>query len=174
MLPHELFRHCPRCGIALPEPGRAKLRCACGFDFYFNPCIGAAAFVERTDGRFIFIRRERDPGKGLLTVPGGFVDIGETAEIAVVREMREEVGLVLADIRYVCSMTNEYFYRGVTYPVCDFMFRATAVNPEAAIVGDGTAAFEWRTLEEIDPAELAFPSVKRGRELLLAGRAVAD
>jgi ADP-ribose pyrophosphatase YjhB (NUDIX family) len=166
MLPHELFQHCPSCGQALPEPGNVKLRCPCGFRFYFNPTLAAAAFIQREDGRFIFVVRERDPGKGLLTVPGGFVDIGETAEEALIREVREEVGLEIANIRYVCSLTNRYLYQRVTYPVCDLMFRADAVNPDVAISGDGTAAFVWRSLDQIDANELAFPSVKRGLQLL--------
>lgn len=167
MLPRERFRHCPTCGAALAQPGTNPLRCPCGLHFYFNPTLAAAAFIERPDGRFIFVRRERDPAKGLLTVPGGFVDVGETAEEALIREVHEEVGLVISKIEYVCSLTNRYLYKDVTYPVCDFMFRAVAANPEAALAGDGTAAFEWRTLDDIDPAELAFPSVKRGRELLI-------
>jgi mutator protein MutT len=168
MLPADHFRHCPRCGAALAAAGANPLRCsACDFTFYFNPTVAAAAFVQRPDGRYVFIRRERDPAKGKLTVPGGFVDAGETAEEALVREVREEVGLTIADVRYVCSLTNRYLYREVTYPVCDLMFRATAVDPDAAVVGDGATAVVWARLEDLNPDELAFPSVRRGRELLL-------
>lgn len=167
MLPREQFRHCPTCGAALTQPGENPLRCQCGFHFYFNPTLAAAAFIQRADGRYIFVRREREPAKGLLTVPGGFVDIGETAEDALIREVREEVGLEIRAIEYVCSLTNRYVYKNVTYPVCDLMFRALATNPNDAIIGDGTADFIWRRLDEIDPAELAFPSVRRGREILL-------
>ncbi len=171
MLPADHFRHCPRCAAAVPV-GATPLHCsACDFTYYFNPTLAAAAFIVRPDGPYVFIRRERDPGKSKLTVPGGFVDIGETVEEALAREVREEVGLTITDVRYVCSLTNRYLYKGVTYPVCDFIFRAVAVNPDAAIVGDGATAVEWRRLEDLDPDELAFPSVRRGRELLLTGHA---
>lgn len=167
MLPADHFRHCPRCGAAAAA-GANPLRCpACHFTFYFNPTLAAAAFIRRPDGRYVFIRRERDPAKGLLTVPGGFVDVGETAEEALAREVSEEVGLTVTDVEYVCSLTNRYLYREVTYPVCDLMFRATAVDPDAAHAGDGATAVVWAKLEDLDPAELAFPSVRRGRELLL-------
>jgi ADP-ribose pyrophosphatase YjhB (NUDIX family) len=167
MLPCDHFRHCPRCAAAV-EPGANPLHCpACRFTFYFNPTLAAAAFIRRPDGRYVFIRRERDPGKGLLTVPGGFVDVGETAEEALVREVREEVGLEISGIEYVCSLTNRYLYKDVTYPVCDLMFRAVAVDPAATVVGDGATAVEWVRLEDVAPTDLAFPSVRRGRELLL-------
>ena len=165
MFPHELFQHCPRCAAIVP-PGGNPLVCTCGFTLYFNPAIGAAAFVRRHDGHYLFLRRARDPGKGLLTVPGGFVDIGETVEEALHREVQEEVGLTLDAVQYVCSLTNRYPYKGVTYPVCDFMFHADARNPEAAHAGDGAAAIEWRPLAAVDPAQLAFPSVVRGLTIL--------
>ena len=43
------------------------------------------------DGRIILLRRGFDPGKGLWTFPGGFVDLGESVEDAAVREAMEEL-----------------------------------------------------------------------------------
>lgn len=167
MQPKQLFRFCPQCGTAT-NAGANPLRCqACGLHFYFNPTLAAAAFLFDDAGRAIFIRRARDPGIGKLTVPGGFVDIGETAEEALAREVREEVGLAIADVRYVCSLTNLYFYKNVTYPVCDLMFCGRALQPETAAALDGATSFVWLKLTDVDPEELAFPSVKRGLAILL-------
>jgi len=169
MQPQQLFQFCPQCGArSTSNAGANPLRCeACGLHFYFNPTLAAAAFLFDDAGRAIFIRRAKDPGIGKLTVPGGFVDIGETAEDALAREVREEVGLEIADVRYVCSLTNEYFYKSVTYPVCDLMFRGRALHPETAAALDGATSFIWLKLSDVDPEELAFPSVKRGLSILL-------
>jgi mutator protein MutT len=53
-------------------------------------CVGA---VIRTDTGIVLVRRGRAPSRGEWTLPGGAVELGETLEQAVVREMKEETGL---------------------------------------------------------------------------------
>jgi 8-oxo-dGTP diphosphatase len=55
------------------------------------PCVGAV--VRDEAGRLLMILRGHDPGRGLWSIPGGRIEPGETAEQAVVREVREETGL---------------------------------------------------------------------------------
>lgn len=160
MLATDHFRHCPSCG-APAAPGANPFRCpACAFTFYFNPTVSAGAFLSDGAGRLLAIRRAKDPGQGLLGVPGGFIDIGETAEAALRREVREEVGLEIADVRFLGSFTNDYLYKGVTYPVCDLLFLGRALQPETARSLDGVAGLEWRPLESYREDEFAFGSMK--------------
>jgi len=164
--PIDAFRHCPACGADVAERSN-PLECrACGFSFFFNPTVAAAAFIFDGDGRALFIRRAKEPAKGMLGLPGGFVDIGECAEDAVRREIREEVDLDVVDLAYLTSCPNFYSYRGVTYPVCDLIFTAAAIEPGQAKPLDGVAGLEWQRVAHVDPEELAFPSMRQGCRLL--------
>jgi len=56
-------------------------------------CVGG--ILHDQEGRLLLIRRANDPGRGLWSLPGGRVEPGETDNEALVREMREETGLVV-------------------------------------------------------------------------------
>jgi ADP-ribose pyrophosphatase YjhB (NUDIX family) len=162
MRPSEIFRFCPRCGAprAAENVGQIPLRCACNFTLFFNPTVAAAAWVHDPAGRILLIRRAKEPAAGKLGIPGGFLDIGETAEEGLRREVREEVGLEIDGIRFLMSCPNMYLYREVTYPVVDLVFTARAIQPENAKPLDGVAGIEWKFPTGVDPEELAFPSMR--------------
>ena len=85
-------RYCPRCGEEAEIDYPRSISCPhCGYGAYYNPKPVAAAIPVTPDGRIILLRRGFDPGKGLWTFPGGFVDLGESVEEAAVREAMEEL-----------------------------------------------------------------------------------
>jgi len=57
-----------------------------------RPYLAVSAAIFR-DGRVLIVRRGRPPSHGVYTLPGGGVELGETLEAAVIREVREETGL---------------------------------------------------------------------------------
>ena len=167
MQPASLFKFCPRCGQPRTE-GRSlqPFACeACGFHYYFNPCLAVAAILLGPDERALFIRRAKEPAKGRLAIPGGFVDLGETAEQALRREIKEEVNLEVGPLEFLCSALNEYLYRGVNYPVIDLVFVCRATAPEQAAALDGVASFCWLKPHEVESAEIAFPSIREALRL---------
>lgn len=92
------FRYCPVCGgglqsRVLKEHEPARLLCpACGFILYLDPKLVACAVVEY-DGKIVLGKRSIMPELGKWTLPGGYVDRGETVESAVHRETLEECGV---------------------------------------------------------------------------------
>jgi mutator protein MutT len=162
MKPIDHFQFCPRCGQhQLERPAGASFRCArCGFLYYFNPAISASAFVQDESERTLFIRRAKDPAKGKLAIPGGFVDAGETAEGAVCREVREEVNLGLTALEYFYSAPNEYPYQGITYSVLDLFFIARAEGADGTAALDGVESYDWLRAAEVDSEEIAFRSMR--------------
>jgi 8-oxo-dGTP diphosphatase len=60
-----------------------------------RPILGAAAVVIH-DGRVVLIRRGHAPDAGEWSIPGGAVELGESVEAALRREVREETGLEIA------------------------------------------------------------------------------
>ena len=127
------FAYCGQCGARAGEQTArwgGPFRCeACGFTLFFNAAGAVAAIIRRADGRALFVRRAKDPAKGKLGMPGGFIDPGENAEEALAREVREEVGLEIRDARYLSSHANEYDYAGVRYHTVDLFFVATVDDP---------------------------------------------
>jgi len=163
MRPVEHFKYCPRCGSGLPRDAANPLRCGtCHFLFYFNSTVAAAVILTRADGRVLCITRAKEPALGKLAFPGGFIDIGETAEAGLRREVREEVGLEIGPLEFLCSHPNEYLYQEVSYPVLDLLFTANTDDDGRTVALDGVAAFQWLDADAVRIEDLAFPSLRAG------------
>jgi ADP-ribose pyrophosphatase YjhB (NUDIX family) len=160
------FRHCPRCGAALASAAR-PLACACGYTLFSNPAIGVGVFARDGQGRCLFLRRAKDPAKGLLGLPGGFVDAGETVEGALEREVREEIGGRLASMRFLCSSPNSYLFQGVTYDVCDLFFVAELAPGELRLDPEEVSGHVWLDPRQVRPEEQAFPSHRQALAVLI-------
>ena len=131
----------------------------CLFTYFHNVATSASAIIE-IDGSILMIERNNDPGKGMLGLPGGFVNPGEKAEDAAVRECFEETGLIAANPLFVGSWPNEYIYKNVIYKTCDIYFSAQVEGGLAKLDLDPVEAATVRLLhpEEVANAPLAFES----------------
>jgi NAD+ diphosphatase len=95
--------HCPRCGQGTERiPGEWGKRCpACRYEHF--PHLHPAVIVLVRDGDRCLLARKAGWAPGRYALVAGFVDNGESLEGAVQREVREEVGVEVTDIRYVGS-----------------------------------------------------------------------
>ncbi len=162
------FSHCPECGaagLAASQPRTFDCN-RCGFRYHHNTAAAAGGFLLDPAGRLLVIVRAHDPGRGLLDVPGGFLEAGESAEEALIREVHEELGVDIRSPEYLCSQPNQYPYRGIVYDVLDLFFVVRDVPLDGLVASDEIAS--WRVVDSslVDPAEFAFPSTRAAcREL---------
>jgi ADP-ribose pyrophosphatase YjhB (NUDIX family) len=76
-----------------------------------QPRLGCGCAII-ADNRLLLVRRLRDPESGCWGLPGGKVDFLEPVEQAVIREIREELGIVLRDLRLLCVVDQIDAERG--------------------------------------------------------------
>ena len=161
------IRFCPLCGGSLrrasvPPDHREQAVCRlCEFVFYLNPKVVAGTVPEQ-DGRVLLTRRSINPGHGLWTFPGGFVDFGESVTDAAVRETLEETGLTVD----LTGLLNVYSYPGS--PVI-IVYRARVTGGTLTPCAENDL-LEWRAPAEIPWATLAFDSTREALREWVAAR----
>lgn len=120
------FNVCPMCqSKSIQYKDNLKWICPeCNFVLYNNVAAAVGLIIVDTDGTIVFERRAKEPQKGMLAIPGGFIDADESAEHAAFRECLEETGVSPDSVQYVASYPNTYPYKNITYKTCDFFFTA--------------------------------------------------
>jgi NAD+ diphosphatase len=163
---HQLHRHCPRCG-AVTEVSKAGWTRTCPVDSSEHfPRTDPAVIMLVHDGagRCLLARGPQWP-PGRMSVLAGFVEAGESAEAAVAREVREEVGIEVRDVAYVASQPHPFpasLMLGYTARV--------AGDPRLVIDADEIVEAGWYTRDEVRRttdwgAERAAESVVADEEL---------
>lgn len=123
----------------------------CGFIDYHNPKPGVAILVA--DGRRVLLaRRAVEPAKGAWDIPGGFVEAGESAEDAVVREARKEMSVDVRVAGYLGTAPDVYGDRGVPTLTLCYLVEVVGGKPKAR---DDVASLEWVDLDA-PPERMAF------------------
>jgi len=152
--PHSSSRFCMQCGGSLatitPEgDNRERLVCVdCGFVHYLNPRPVAGVLPVRADGKVLLVRRAIEPRVGTWVFPGGFMDLGESAEEAGARETREEAHLEVRNLELIGVYTR------IEPGIVVIVFLGEAVGEAEA--GDETSAVGWFGPDEIPWDELSF------------------
>ncbi|MDR1176048.1 MAG: NUDIX domain-containing protein [Treponema sp.] len=172
-----MFRYCPSCASQNIRFEREKVfRCPdCGFTYYHN-IAAATGCVIQAGGEVLFLVRGKEPAKGRLDLPGGFVDRGEGALEGLRRELREEIGWEPpgdAKLELFASFPNVYPYKGIVYQTCDLFFTVEAPGLREEDFRLELAEIEglrFADPKEIKSEELAFDSTRRAVEAFLKRR----
>ncbi|HET6369971.1 MAG TPA: NUDIX hydrolase [Nitrospiria bacterium] len=175
--------YCPRCGRKLStrrteekeRPACALESGGCGFIDFGLFTLGVGGIVLNNDPpgpeRILLIQRAQEPNRGGWTIPGGFVEMDEAAEAAVVREVGEETGLDCAVVGLVGFRNRVDRESNTSYAV--FLLKVSGgkirTEPTSEIARAGFFGLsELETLERLSPLsrELAQAALTRRMRVL--------
>lgn len=114
------------------------------------PCVGAIVHDRAT--RLLLIRRGREPGRGLWSLPGGRVEPGESEHRAVIREIAEETGLTVRVLR-LAGRVRRTAPDGRVYDIGDYVCEVVTDPGDRTpdpVAGDDADDARW-----VDAAEAA-------------------
>jgi mutator protein MutT len=103
--------------------------------------VGVGAVVLH-EGRVLLIRRGKEPLRGRWLIPGGTVELGETLEQAIVREVREETGIVVRPREVVLVFDRIHREAGEVryhYVVIDYLCEYLSGEPHAGSDAEAAA-----------------------------------
>ena len=147
----EADRFCPSCASPLEAKeveGHQRPVCTqCDWIMFYDPKVSAICIVERGD-KLLLIKRGNQPGYGLWSLPGGYVDRGEVVEAAAAREVWEETGLTVE----IDQLIGLFSVTGNPVMVAAFAAKETGGH---LTTGPETLDLGFFSLEELPP--LAFP-----------------
>ncbi|HRZ98647.1 MAG TPA: NUDIX domain-containing protein [Paludibacter sp.] len=164
----ELFSFCPVCGASGFSINNEKSkRCIdCGFVMYVNPSAAVAAFIINKNDELLVCVRGKNPEKGTLDLPGGFVDENETAENAMIREIYEELNGEVTEINYLFSLPNTYLYSGWTIPTLDLFFAVKLKDFTVLKPADDVSNFQFIAVKDLDSELFGLKSIKKAISIL--------
>lgn len=128
--------------------------------------------IENREGEILVARRAKDPAKNSLDLPGGFIDMYETAEEAVCREIKEETRLIVESANYLFSIPNIYPYSDFEVHTVDMFFKCMVDDFSELKAQDDVSELLFVPLNELIPAEFGLISIRKGVEKLLSLKTV--
>lgn len=150
-LPQNTIHFCPKCGsneFTFHED-QSFLCDKCQFHLYINSSAAVAALIINDKDEILLTKRAVNPHKGMLDLPGGFVDIMETAENALIREIKEELNLDIDKFDYFMSSPNEYIFGGLSVFTLDLAYICTVKNFNNMHAKDDISEFHFCKLSDL-------------------------
>lgn len=157
------LKFCPKCGEKSLLLNSKKWNCKeCDFTLYQNSAA-AVAVLFSFENQILFTVRNREPSKGKLDLPGGFVDPNERAEETCVREIKEELGLDIDinQLKYLNSIPNVYPYKDICYHTLDLFFEYRVDRKfDVELALSEISQVIWVDVNQLEMNEIAFESQK--------------
>lgn len=156
------YHFCPRCAgtlvVQIHEGQEQHVCSVCHETLYKNQNVCTDSVIIR-NGKMLLVRRARDPKRGFLDLPGGFVNPNEKSSDGALREIEEELKVKGKIIRVLGLYgPSPYLYKGVTYYNGGAFFLVDIAGQEP-VASDDVARVEWWPLDALpSKEEFAFTS----------------
>jgi ADP-ribose pyrophosphatase YjhB (NUDIX family) len=155
-----IYKCCPDCGSECERTSFKSFRCLhCSHKFYDEPVVAAGGLIKNQNNKYLFIRRNIEPGKGSISVPGGCVDNNESLENCFKRESFEETGVRITNIKYFSSYPTENDRDGQRETAISAFFTAETSDVGRSDKDEVSNVF-WLGKNEIDINQITLPDVK--------------
>jgi ADP-ribose pyrophosphatase YjhB (NUDIX family) len=117
----------------------------------------------------LVVRRGKEPAKGTLDLPGGFVDNEESGEQGMVREIKEETGLIIDtdNVKYLFSIPNTYPYSDMEIHTLDMFFICHTNGSALPQADDDAAECLWLSLHDVDVKHFGLHSIRQAVQRFL-------
>jgi 8-oxo-dGTP diphosphatase len=119
---------------------------------YPRPAVTVDAILISKQNSILLIERGRDPFKGKWALPGGFIDMDEELETACQRELEEETGLKVGEMKQFRAFGG--VNRDPRHRTISVLFYAFTEDELVACAGDDAAKAQWFPINQLP--ELAF------------------
>lgn len=168
------FHFCPICGSnRFVEHSWNSRKCEdCGFTYYTNPRGATVAIIINEKDELLVGTRVNEPAKGTYDLVGGFMDLYETGEEAMCREIKEESGLEVepSQLRFLFTKPNQYPYSKITCHTIDLFFECKINGNEQIKSMDDIEGLQWIPLDRINLEKFGLHSVREGLAKYLSNR----
>ena len=150
---------CPDCGAGLKRHvvgGQQRNHWYCGRcqkEHYDHAMVVVTCFVA-CENRLLWVQRELEPQRGLWSIPGGFLENGETLAQGAARELHEEAGVLIPAQQLQFYMTGTITFINQVYVA----FRAT-VDTDDCLAGVESRDCRYFSREECPWDQVAYPQV---------------
>lgn len=169
---------CHLCGAKYKAGKTQPWECTgCGNLSFLNSKPAVELLLFDQDGKALIAKRGIEPAKGKYDLPGGFVELGETLEEALLREVKEELDLNRDDFtkpKFLLSNTGNYKFSRETIKFLGSAFVAILTSNKKIVAHDDVEALEFVNIDQLDNYDFSLPAwpetIRKGYKLLFGDK----
>lgn len=154
------YNFCIKCAGKLKHKKEGLLIClSCDFHFYLNPKTTNAGILLNEKGEVLLVKRKYPPRKNYWDLPGGFIELNETGEESFIREIKEELGIIIKNSKYFASYYDVYLYQNIYFPTLCLVY-TEKIDSQGIKASDDISQVKFFPFAKIPFSKIAFDGLK--------------